>query len=157
NPAHLGFIGQLATGTTPAGGPAPSLSCRRRWTMSCCEWSLAGVGARVIPTSCGGLSARLASGRRLCTPSGRKLRALRLGVVVRGDEGVVVVGSCDDVEVVGEQIEREIADDFGDLGVGDACCACSIELGWVDVAAATHDAVRQGQQSCNMRVGGICV
>lgn len=42
------------------------------------------------------------------------------GVLVGCDEGEFVVGVGDDVEVVGEDVQGEVADDFGDFGVGDA-------------------------------------
>jgi hypothetical protein len=58
------------------------------------------------------------------------------------------------VEVVGQDVQREVADDLGDLGVGDAGRAGGLDDGLIDGAAASGDGIGQRQQRGHVRVGG---
>ena len=76
---------------------------------------------------------------------------------MRPDEGEFVVGVCGDVEVVGQDVERDVADYLADLGVGNTGCAGALDHGLVDRAAAPGDGVEEAKDGGCVRVGGIGV
>jgi len=56
------------------------------------------------------------------------------------------------VEVVGEDVDRDVAYSFRDLGVGDAGSASGVEGLVVDVAAGAHDRVGKGEHGLGVRL-----
>jgi hypothetical protein len=74
--------------------------------------------------------------------------------VTRGNS---FVGVGKDVEVIGQDVEGEVADHLGDFGIGDTGGAGGLERGLVDGVAASGDGVGEPEQGCRVRVGGLRV
>ena len=69
--------------------------------------------------------------------------------------GEIHHGSSHMVEIVGEDVECRVGDDFGDVAVGEPVGAEAGHIGIRDATAFGNYFLREGQGGLRLRVGGL--